>query len=132
MAETIPPPLTRRKGRTTSSARLGRRPKQRRPLLAQSAALSDSAPSRYIVRIRTDTGKEIPGPIEPDELLVHAHRDRHLIEVGTQFLASRLIEFSGNEERVRWIMRQLNSMGDALAECVGWALNSPELRRRVK
>src|SRR5262249_50748205 len=35
----------------------------------------DRSPSRYIQRVVKSTGAEVPGPIEADELLVHAHRD---------------------------------------------------------
>ena len=67
----------------------------------------DSSPSRYIARFSVSTGKEIPGPIDPDELLVHAHRDKHPVEVTAQVLASRLIRMTGEEEIVRVGMRQL-------------------------
>jgi len=34
-------------------------------------------PSRYIAKISLLTGKEILRPIDPDDLLVHAHRDKN-------------------------------------------------------
>jgi len=52
------------------------------------------SPSRYIVKVDRATGAELPDPIEPAELLVHAHRDKHPIEIAAQFLASRLIQVS--------------------------------------
>jgi hypothetical protein len=35
----------------------------------------DVSPSPYIARVSLATGKEIPGPIDSEELLVHAHRE---------------------------------------------------------
>ena len=61
--------------------------------------LWESSPSRYIAKVSLVTGKEILRPIDPDELLVHAHRDKNPIEVTAAFLASRLISWTGNERR---------------------------------
>ncbi|HVQ30127.1 MAG TPA: hypothetical protein VMV21_11135, partial [Vicinamibacteria bacterium] len=49
----------------------------------------DSAPGHYIVKVNRETGREIPGAIDPDDLLVHAHRDKHPLEIAAQFAASR-------------------------------------------
>jgi nucleoside-diphosphate-sugar epimerase len=92
----------------------------------------DSSPSRYIARFSVSTGKEIPGPIDPDELLVHAHRDKHPVEVTAQVLASRLIRMTGEEEIVRVGMRQLTRLGSTLAEALGNATGSPTVERQAK
>jgi nucleoside-diphosphate-sugar epimerase len=78
------------------------------------------------------TGKEIPGLIEPDELLVHAHRDKHLVQVVAQFVASRLVTLTRSEEAVRKGLREVNKLGGRLAEAVGEATGSEGLGRRVK
>src|SRR5262245_30604500 len=67
-----------------------------------------SSPERYIARIGYANDQEIPGPIDPAELLVHAHRDNHPIEVLAQFLASRLLGVTHNEKAVRGGLRFLN------------------------
>jgi nucleoside-diphosphate-sugar epimerase len=61
------------------------------------------------------TGKEIPGPIDPDELLVHAWRDKHPLEVTAQFLASRAIQLTVREDRVRAGLKLLNTAAGKLA-----------------
>ncbi len=67
-------------------------PKRRAPEAHPTAdAVWDTSPSRYIARVSRRTGKEIPGPISPEDLLVHAHRDNHPVEVLAQFLASRFL-----------------------------------------
>jgi nucleoside-diphosphate-sugar epimerase len=93
---------------------------------------TDDAPSRYIARVSLATGREIPGLIEPDELLVHAHRDKHPVQVVAQFVASRLVTLTRSEEAVRKGLRELNKLGGRLAEAVGDATGSEGLGRRVK
>jgi nucleoside-diphosphate-sugar epimerase len=89
-------------------------------------------PSRYIERVNLRTGKEIGGEIAPDELLVHAHRDKHVFEVGTQFLASRLVRLTGNEGNVRKGVRALNSLGAAFAETLGSLAGSARAERATR
>ena len=92
----------------------------------------DSSPSRYIARVSVATGKEIPGPIDPEELLVHAHRDKHPVEVTVQVLASRLVRLTGEEEIVRAGMRKINRLGSRLAEAIGQGMGSSMVERQTK
>ena len=92
----------------------------------------DSDPSRYILRVARDKGEEIPGPIAPDELLVHAHRDKHPLEIAAQFAASRFIRFTGNERFAREGIRAANRVGSVLAEAMGFFAGSRDLERRAK
>ena len=101
------------------------------PVAAPPPAL-DSSPSRYIVRVSRQTGEEIEGPIDPDELLVHHHRDNHPVEVAAQFVASRVIQLTGNERLVRRGLRGLNTLGGAVAGAVGSAIGSEALSRTAK
>ncbi len=94
--------------------------------------LSESSPSRYIAKISMATGKEIPRPIDPDELLVHAHRDKNPIEVTAAFLASRLVSFSGNEDAVKARLRKINALGTTIAEALGSATGSRAVEKRAK
>ena len=94
--------------------------------------LSESSPSRYIAKLSLTSRKEILRPIDPDELLVHAHRDKNPIDVTAQFLASRLISMTGNEERVRESLKKINSLGAKLAEALGSATGSRAVEKRAK
>jgi nucleoside-diphosphate-sugar epimerase len=75
------------------------------------------------------TGEEIRGEVRPEELLIHANRDRHPVEFVTGFLASRLIEISGNEENVRRGLRGINYLGEAVAETLGALIGSENVAR---
>jgi nucleoside-diphosphate-sugar epimerase len=92
----------------------------------------ESSPSRYIAKISMVTGKEIPRPIDPDELLVHAHRDKNPVEVTAAFLASRLVSFSGNEDAVKSRLRKINALGTTIAEALGSATGSRAVANRAK
>ena len=94
--------------------------------------MSESSPSRYIAKISLVTGKEIPRPVDPDELLVHAHRDRNPIEVTAAFLASRLVSITGNEDAVKAGLRKVNALGEKIAEALGGALGSRLVEKRTR
>jgi len=75
-------------------------------LLSRRAALApvrsrptraDPSPGRYVARVDRTSGRELLGPIDPSELLIHAHRDRHPVQLAVQYMASRLVELTGNE-----------------------------------
>src|SRR5262249_51820022 len=91
-----------------------------------------SEPSRYIAKVSVRTGEEVPGPIDPEDLLVHAHRDKHPVEVAAQFLASRVVQLTGKEDRVRRALRRINTLGVQLAETLGSAIGSDAVERQAK
>ena len=109
-------------GRRSPPARGGRAPgRPRRP----AAAPLDLSPARYIKKVDRLTGTEIPGPIDPEELLVHAHRDNHPVEIAAQFAASRFIQLTGNEALVKRGLKIVNRLGGMLGEGVGRAHGEP-------
>src|SRR5262245_49864663 len=91
-----------------------------------------STPERYIARIGYASDQEVPGPIDPAELLVHAHRDKHPVEVLAAFLASRLLGITRNEKAVRGGLRFLNRVGTSVARNLGSVVGSAEVERRAK
>src|SRR5687767_7007685 len=92
----------------------------------------DMAPSRHIARINKRTGKEVPGPIAPEELLVHAHRDQHPVEVLAQFVGARLIQLTGREGAVETALKTVNSLGATAAGLLGSAVGSPAVEETAK
>jgi len=92
----------------------------------------DLSPSSYIVKVDRETGAELPDEIEPGELLVHAHRDHHPAEIAAQFLASRLIQITGNEALVKRGLRALDGLGARVASTVAGLSGNPADEGRVK
>jgi nucleoside-diphosphate-sugar epimerase len=74
----------------------------------------------------------VPGPIDPEELLVHAHRDNHPVEIAAQFAASRFIQVTGNEALVRRGLKAVNRLGGLLGQGVGILTGSPEWERQAR
>jgi nucleoside-diphosphate-sugar epimerase len=98
---------------------------------APAASSPGMSPSRYIARVNRVTGQELKGPIHPDELLVHAHRDHHPVDITVQFLASRFVELTGSEWLAREGVRGLNRLGVQMAAGVGTLLRDRGLERRT-
>jgi nucleoside-diphosphate-sugar epimerase len=90
------------------------------------------SPSLFIVKLDRASGQERHDPIEPAELLVHAHRDRHPVEIAAQFVASRLVRVTGNEALVTKGLRALNRLGARIGRAVGRATGNPEDERQVR
>ena len=93
---------------------------------------SDISPSRYIARISRLTGREIPGEIDPDELLVHAHRDHHPLEVAAQFAASRILQLTKKEDLVHQGLRAINLVGSTAARAAGAVFGGDAVERRAR
>ena len=94
--------------------------------------LWESSPSRYIARMSSVTGREVLRPIDPDELLIQAHRDKNPVEVTASFLASRIVQVTGNEEKVRDALKKVNELGTRLAAGVGRLTGSKGVERGTK
>src|SRR5262249_23140551 len=122
---------------TAARTRRGRAARPRRPKApaaptAPPAPTTETDPARYIARLSRRTGKEVPGPIDPDELLVHAHRDQHPAEGTAQFLGSRFTQLTGREGLVESALRRVNALGAGAADLVGSMAGSPAVARRAK
>ena len=87
------------------------------------------SPGQYIVKVDRASGEPLADPIEPGELLVHAHRDHHPVEIAAQFLASRLIHVTGNESLVKKGLKGIEFLGARVGRTVGRAHGEPGGRR---
>jgi nucleoside-diphosphate-sugar epimerase len=92
----------------------------------------DMSPARYIVKVERATGEPLTDPIDPADLLVHAHRDHHPVEIAAQFLASRLVRMTGNETLVKRGLRGIEAVGSRVGRMVGELTGNPADGRAVK
>jgi nucleoside-diphosphate-sugar epimerase len=90
------------------------------------------SPGEYIVKVDRATGEPLSDPIDPAELLVHAHRDRHPVEIAAQFLASRLIHVTGNESLVKKGLQGIERVGALVGRTVADLTGNPGDAARVK
>ncbi|MBK5254760.1 MAG: SDR family oxidoreductase [Vicinamibacteria bacterium] len=93
---------------------------------------SDISPNRYIEKVNRATGREIPGPIDPDDLLVHAHRDQNPIEVAAQVIASGFIRTTGRERAVERGLKAINEMAGRGAEFASLFIGGRAFEKRAK
>jgi nucleoside-diphosphate-sugar epimerase len=89
------------------------------------------SPGQYIVKVDRATGEPLEGPIDPSDLLVHAHRDRHPAEIAAQFLASRLIHVTGNEGLVKLGLKGIERIGSSVGRTVAGVTGNPADAKRV-
>lgn len=92
----------------------------------------DFSPNRYIEKVNRATGREIPGPIDPDDLLVHAHRDQHPIEVAAQVIASGFIRTTGKERAVERGLKAINEMAGRGAELASLFVGGRAFEKKAK
>jgi nucleoside-diphosphate-sugar epimerase len=90
------------------------------------------SPSQYIVKVDRATGEPLSDPIDPADLLVHAHRDRHPVEIAAQFVASRLIHLTGNESLVKKGLKGIERVGARLGRGVADLTGNPSDAGRVR
>ena len=84
------------------------------------------------MKVDRATGEPLSDPIDPADLLVHAHRDRHPAEIAAQFLASRFIQVTGNESLVKRGLKLVEATGSRVGRAVGDLTGNPEDARTVK
>ncbi|MDX1502933.1 MAG: SDR family oxidoreductase [Thermoanaerobaculia bacterium] len=71
----------------------------------------DRSPNRYIEKVSLRTGKVLDEPIHPRQLLVHSHRDYHVVDVHARYMMSRVIKATGREEEALRKMKQMRRLG---------------------
>lgn len=92
----------------------------------------DFSPNRYIEKVNRTTGREIPGRIDPDDLLVHAHRDQNPIEVAAQVIASGFIRTTGRERAVERGLKAINEMAGRGAEFASLFVGGRSFEKKAK
>ncbi len=73
----------------------------------------DMDPRNYIQRVSSKNGDILEGPIAPDDLLVHAHRDHHPADVTARAAMSHFVGLTGREDLVKRMMRHTRKVGEA-------------------
>ncbi|MCC7385741.1 MAG: wax ester/triacylglycerol synthase family O-acyltransferase [Deltaproteobacteria bacterium] len=79
-------------------------------------------PGRYIEKVSLLTGEILPDEITPRELLVHSHRDYHVVDVQARWLMSRLVDAIGDEDAVVKLMKDARQLGLGTTEILSNAI----------
>src|SRR5262245_9141958 len=78
----------------------------------------DISPDRYLERVSAANGEVLDEPIRPRELLVHDHRDYHVVDILAHRFMSRVVAATGDEETARRRMRAIRNLGRTTAKVV--------------
>ncbi|MEM1183039.1 MAG: SDR family oxidoreductase, partial [Acidobacteriota bacterium] len=81
------------------------------------------APSNYIEKVSLITGEVLDDDIAPEQLLVSHHRDYHPADVQARRFMSRLLDSTGDEDKVRGRMREIRELGHKVSSRIGKIVN---------
>jgi nucleoside-diphosphate-sugar epimerase len=79
----------------------------------------DLSPNRYLEKVSVATGELLDEPIRPQQLLVHNHRDYHVVDVLAHRFMSRVVAATGDDETARRRMRAVRHLGWRTANMIG-------------
>ena len=57
----------------------------------ESGSPPEMDPGKYIEKVSLVTGEVLDQPIQPRQLLVHNHRDYHVVDVHARHMMSRVV-----------------------------------------
>jgi len=81
------------------------------------------SPSRYLEKVSLATGEVLDEEILPKQLLVHNHRDYHIVDFQARQLMGSIVRRTGDEEKAQRVMKEIRRVGlratDALAKVIG-------------
>lgn len=83
--------------------------------MSEPALTEEMYPSHYIEKVSLLTGEPLEDDILPKQLLVHYHRDYHVVDVQARAVMSRMVEATGDEEKVRSKMKEVRRLGQKTA-----------------
>lgn len=85
---------------------------------------AEMAPSLYIEKVALLTGETISEEVLPHQLLVHSHRDYHVIDVQARWLMSRLVDAVGDEDKIVAVMKSVRQAGLKATDLLGKVIGS--------
>ncbi len=89
-------------------------------------------PSRYIEKVSLATGEVLDDEILPRHLLVHSHRDYHIVDIHARYMMSRVVKATGDEDRARQRMRERRALGHRTAKRLAKMIGSRNPERVAK
>ncbi|MFQ5526479.1 MAG: SDR family oxidoreductase [Thermoanaerobaculia bacterium] len=92
----------------------------------------EMVPSRYIEKVSLATGEVLEEDFEPRRLLVHSHRDYHLVDVHARFMMSRVIKATGDEEAARRKMKEMRQLGHRTSRMIARMIGRRDPRQLAR
>ena len=91
-------------------------------MIQESGLPPEMDPGNYIERVSLVTGEVLEQPIVPRQLLVHNHRDYHVVDVHARHMMSRVVRATGSEDEARKKMKDMRRYGHKASEIVAKAI----------
>jgi nucleoside-diphosphate-sugar epimerase len=92
----------------------------------------EAAPSRYIEKVSLLTGEPLDEPVLPRHLLVHSHRDYHVMDVQARLMMSRVMRATGDPELARQKVKDLRRLGHKASRIVAKAMGGRDPEKVAK
>jgi diacylglycerol O-acyltransferase len=86
-------------------------------------------PANYIEKVSLVTGEVLPDEIKPRQLLVHSHRDYHIVDVQARWLMSRLVDVVGDQDEVVKLTKKARELGLGAVDMLSKLIGSPASKR---
>lgn len=83
---------------------------------------AEAEPSCYIEKVSLATGEVLDEPVLPRHLLVHSHRDYHVMDVQARLMMSRVMRATGDPELAHKKVKDLRRLGHKASRVVAKAV----------
>ena len=93
---------------------------------------AEAAPSRYIEKVSLLTGEVLDEPVLPRHLLVHSHRDYHVMDVQARLMMSRVMRATGDPELARQKVKDLRRLGHKASRMLAKAIGGLDPEKVAK
>ncbi len=84
------------------------------------------SPSRYIEKISLPDRRVLDEPIRPEQLLVHRHRDHHVVDIHARYMMSRVVRKTGSEEEALRRLHRMRGIGHRISGTVARLLGKED------
>ncbi len=90
------------------------------------------SPSRYIEKVSLGTGEALADEIKPRQLLVHHHRDYHIVDIHAHYMMGRVVKATGDENWAYEKMKRMRRLGHRTSEVLAKAIGQKDPERISK
>ena len=101
-------------------------------MIKDSGIPPEMDPGIYIEKVSLVTGEVLDQEILPRQLLVHDHRDYHVVDVHARHMMSRVVRATGSEEEARRKMKEMRRLGHRASEVIAKAIGETDVTKVSK
>ncbi len=91
-------------------------------MVSENQVPPEISPNRYIEKVSLGTGEVLDEEIQPRRLLVHHHRDYHIVDIHAHYMMGRVVKATGDEDWAYEKMKRMRRLGHRTAEVLAKAI----------